>query len=273
MGLYGWINRNVLTDPRLYDPTKIGSGKKKKSKLSIVESFKMIFSSKYLGLLVTLVLAYGISINLVEGVWKAKVKELYPTIEGYTFFMGTFQSYQGVVAIIFMLIGANILRKVSWKTAAMFTPVMIFVTGIAFFSFLFFDKTFGLHVAMLLGGSPLMLAVMIGMAQNILSKSVKYSLFDSTKEMAYIPLDDEMKSKGKAAVDVIGARFGKSGGGVIQSTFFMLIPAFTFTQATPYFAGIFFVIVILWIFAVLGLSKEYTKKIAENEAAQAEAKS
>lgn len=261
--LYSWINRNVLTDPLLYDPEAPGAPKKKKTKLSLGESFKMIFTSKYLGLLVMLVLAYGISINLVEGVWKAKIRELYPTSEDYTFFMTTFQAYQGVAAIFFMLVGSNILRRVSWQTAALFTPLMILITGLAFFSFIIFDKTVGLHVAMLIGSGPLAVAVMIGTMQNVLSKAVKYSLFDSTKEMAYIPLDDEMKSKGKAAVDVIGGRFGKSGGGIIQSTFFILMPAYSFVEATPFFAAIFFVIVILWIYAVSALGKEYNKKIAE----------
>ena len=89
----------------------------------------------------------------------------------------------------------------------------------------------------------------------------KYSLFDSTKEMAYIPLDDEMKSKGKAAVDVVGGRLGKSGGGIIQSTLFMLMPAFTFAEATPIFAGIFFIIVIAWLYGVKALGAEYSKKV------------
>jgi len=260
MFFYFWMNKNVLTDPRLYDSGEAaGKPKKRKAKLSLGESFKMIFTSKYLGLLVTLILAYGISINLVEGVWKAKLRELYPTKEAYTMFMGNFQAYQGVAAIIFMLVGSNILRRVSWATAAIFTPVMILITGIGFFSFIIFDQTIGLYFAAFFGTGPLALAVIIGTAQNVLSKATKYSLFDSTKEMAYIPLDDEMKTKGKAAVDVIGGRFGKSGGGIIQSTFFILLPTYTFAEATPYFAGIFFVIVILWIFAVQGLSKEYQK--------------
>ena len=53
-----------------------------------------------------------------------------------------------------------------------------------------------------LGTTPLMLAVIVGAAQNIMSKAAKYSLFDPCKEMAYIPLDQEQKSKGKVQLVV-----------------------------------------------------------------------
>ncbi len=262
--LYAWINKYVLTDPNLYDPNASGK-KKNKTKLGLKDSFKMIVTSKYLLYLVTLVIVYGVSVNLVEGPWKAALREMYPSKEEYTLFMGNFQFYQGLAAIFFMLIGSNILRRVSWFTAALFTPVMMLVTGAAFFSFIIFKSTLGLSLAAFFGTGPVLLAVIFGSAQNVLSKATKYSLFDSTKEMAYIPLDDELKTKGKAAVDVIGARLGKSGGGLIQSTFFLLLPSYTFAEATPYFAAIFFGIVILWALAVLGLSKEYYAKLAENE--------
>ena len=92
---------------------------------------------------------------------------------------------------------------------------MIGVTGLGFFGLTLFPGSVA-PLAALAGTTPLMLAVLLGAAQNVLSKSAKYSLFDPCKEMAYIPLDKESKTKGKAAIDVVGNPLGKSGGALIQ---------------------------------------------------------
>ena len=71
--------------------------------------------------------------------------------------------------------------------------------GVVFFALVLFSGPLTPGLATL-GLTPLYAAVLVGAAQNIFSKSSKYSLFDPCKEMAYIPLDSETKVGGWVAV-------------------------------------------------------------------------
>jgi AAA family ATP:ADP antiporter len=115
----------------------------------------------------------------------------------------------------------------------------------------------------MIGTSPLMLAVLFGAAQNIMSKSAKYSLFDPTKEMAYIPLDQESKVKGKAAIDVVGARLGKSGGSFVQQG--LLVVFGSIGAITPYVGVILLVIIGAWMIAAKSLGKQFNALNQEKE--------
>ena len=75
--------------------------------------------------------------------------------------------------------------------------------------------------------------------------SYRYALFDPCKEMAFIPLSPEEKTKGKAAIDVIGNPLGKSGGSLIQQV--LLLSLGSLAAATPYLGGILGVVVIMWL--------------------------
>ncbi len=261
MAIYRWMNVYVLSNPK-YHPQETGPAKKK-LKLSISESIMTILKSRYLGFILILVLCYGTTINLIEGPWKAKIREICPTQNGYACYMGDFIQWTGVVTIFFMIIGSNILKRFSWLLSAFLTPLIIFITGTAFFCFIVFEHELAPWMETFVKVSPLVAAVFLGALQNILSKATKYTMFDSTKEMAFIPLGDEMRSKGKAAVDVIGGRLAKSSGAIIQSCIFMILPAATFASITPVLMGIFMFLCISWMFAVFGLNKQYVEKIKE----------
>ncbi len=228
------------------------------TKLSFIESVKLIFSSRYIGYLTIIIICYGLAINVLEGPWKAKIRELHPTQQEYLAFMGHFNIWMGISCVSFMIIGSNILRIFSWRISALFTPIVIGLTGLAFFIFVIFSNN---RIGDILIFNPLYAAVLAGAAQNILSKSSKYSLFDSTKEMAYIPLSLELRTKGKAAAEVIGAKFGKSLGAVIQSSIFTLIPNVDFSGLTPILLTIFIFVIAIWIVNILLLSGEYEKTI------------
>lgn len=260
MLIYRWIYKYVLTDKRLYDKPELPGAKKKKAKLGFFESMKIMVTSPYLGLIAALVICYGISVNVIEGLWKGQVKIMHPTKNDYNSFMGMYSFYTGVVSIFVMIIGGNVLRKFSWLTSALITPVITLVAGSAFFAFILWRERF-VDFLDQYGTNPVAVAVMIGFVILILAKSTKYALFDLTKEMAYIPLDNEMKVKGKVVVDVIGGRLGKAGGAVVQSTLLILVGWITGKKATligisPILFGVLVFICLAWILSVKALNKK-----------------
>jgi AAA family ATP:ADP antiporter len=263
IAVYYWINKNVLTDARFYDPAQIKS-KSKKPKMSIKESLMYLAKSKYILCIALVVISYGIAINLIEVTWKSQLKLQYPNPNDYSSFMGKFSFITGLTTVFMLLfVGGNAIRR-GWRFAAMFTPILLFVTGVGFFAFVIFRDSLSTYIDAL-GTTPLMLAVLFGAAQNIISKSAKYSLFDPTKEMTYIPLDQESKVKGKAAIDVVGARLGKSGGSLIQQL--LLIICGSIAAITPYVAVILFFIIAIWIMAVRSLNRQFLQLTAEKQAA------
>ena len=137
------------------------------------------------------------------------------------------------------------------------------VTCMGFFGVLFFqDNLTGFFLAFV-GMSPLAIAVFFGSAQNCMSKACKYSVFDSTKEMAYIPLSHESKLKGKAAIDGVGERFGKSGGSLVHQGLLMIFA--TVSASAPYVGAILLVAIVLWMISIRGLGKQFDTLVAEKE--------
>lgn len=62
----------------------------------------------------------------------------------------------------------------------------------------------------------LQVLVFVGALLYVFSKGAKFSLFKPAEEMVYIGLDKEGRTKGKAAIDVVGAQTGKSTGSFLQ---------------------------------------------------------
>ncbi len=222
-----------------------------KTSLGLWQSIKLITHSRYIFYIFVLVISYGLAINILEGPWKAKLSQIYTKPCDYIKFMGQFNIWMGVSSVVMTIIGGNVLRYFGWRVSAYITPVMITVTGSLFFLFVVFGKQMQLSV------DPVYVAVIIGAIQNILSKSSKYSLFDSTKEMAYIPLSIELKTKGKAAVEIIGAKLGKSLGAFLQFVAFTIVPDLDFDRISIFLMVIFTAVVIIWLIDVNKLSKEY----------------
>ena len=234
--------------------------KAKKPKMSMVESAKFLASSEYLRLISMLVLGYGLSINFTEIMWKSLVKKQYPNPLDYQRFMGNFSSAVGLATCIVIFFGVHVIRILGWRIGAVATPTIMAMLAVPFF------------VCILLGlESPTRLkaAVMLGTVQSLLSKTSKYALFDPTTQMAYIPLDKDSKVKGKAAIDVLGSRIGKSGGSLIQQGLVFMFG--NIINAASAVMVIFYSVLITWFAAanrlsVLFLAQTEMRKAEEEEA-------
>merc|ERR1712166_916846 len=248
LATFNHMQKNVV--PTLAK-NKVKAPKKKKTKMTMKESAKFLVSSPYIRNLAMLVISYGMCINIVEVSWKAKLKLAFPNPNAYSAFMGNFSSATGVVTLVMMLLGRTIFAKFGWRVAALVTPINLGITGLGFFALSVFSDFFAPMTAAL-GTTPLMLAVIVGAIQNILSKSAKYS-----------PLDQESKTKGKAAIDVIGNPLGKSGGALIQQI--LIFGTGSLAAATPYLGVILSGIVFSWIKSANSLAGQFNKAMEVND--------
>ncbi|HJK87653.1 MAG TPA: Npt1/Npt2 family nucleotide transporter [Candidatus Megaira endosymbiont of Hartmannula sinica] len=239
------------------------SKKNNKSKPSLTDSFKMIGKSRYIRLIAIIVICYGTAINLVEGPWKKQASILYNTPEEFAAFVGSYLNYTGILTLLFVIIGSNIVKIFGWFATAIISPIILLLTGLAFFILDNFDSTRITIATYFMFANPLALVISVGAIQNILTKSSKYTLFDSTKEMSYVPLDPELKTKGKAAVDVVGTKLGKSLSAFIQSLIFTIFPQLDLQSISMFLMFIFIFICIIWIKSLIELSKEYNNACLE----------
>lgn len=257
LATFWWLNRNVLTSPEYVDIHRSNRAFRIKKKQSLRQSFSMLSKSKYLVCIAVLVIAYHLTINLVEVVWKDQLKELYPDRNDYFIYLSDVTVLLGIISAAASFFIGSIIARFGWTKTAMVAPMMMLVTSLGFFGFLFCRETFGDAALTFLGMTPLAVAVLFGGAQNCFSKAAKYSVFDATKEMAFIPLDHETKLKGKAAIDGVASRFGKSGGSIIHQSLLLIFT--TLTQSAPYVAAILMGVIGVWFAAVKVLGVEFAK--------------
>ena len=94
----------------------------------------------------------------------------------------------------------------------------------------------------------------------------KYTFFDTTKEMALIPLADNDRANGKAAVDGLGGRLGKSSYGAIHTVVCSLTGYDHMSDICGYLLQITVVLSVVWLWVMYKLSLSYNNAVQSQNA-------
>lgn len=232
-------------------------GKKSKKKGSFTDSLAVVRSSSKISNLAVLVVGYGLSHRLFEFAWKGAVRTIHSSPQAYQSVLADVSIYTGWATISFMLLGRFVFQHFGWGAAAAATPVAMLLSGGAFFG-LSLASGAGINV---MGLSPEQLAVVgiaAGMWTQVAARASKYSLFDPAKEMVYIGTSPEERSKGKAAVDLLGSQFGKTGGAWVTNI--LLLISGSLAASLPAVSVSFVIVLIAWLRAVGRLENQLQKE-------------
>lgn len=260
MGIYRYLSRKLETTQVHISPQSRFK-ESPKIHMSMKENFIYLWRSKYLLYIAVIVLSYNLIINLVEVIWKDQVKQLYPSPNEFNAYMSQISSLTGLISMFTaLLISGHLIRRCGWTITALAPPIILLITSIGFF-FFFFGRNDLLGVLTFFGTSPLALVVFFGSAQNCLSRAAKFALFDATKEIAFVPLSSEAKLKGKALIDGVGSRLGKSGGSLLHQALLLIFA--TISASAHIVAIMLFIVITVWISAVLALGKQFNALVGQ----------
>ncbi len=266
IGLFRWYNTRVINrDPAMKEEHDKSNTERKKVKMGMRKNFAYLAKSKYLLCIAVLVIGFNLAINMVEIIWKDQIRLAYPNPNEFNAYMGKVLKAIGFLStFIAIFISGNMIRKMGWTFSSLITPVALLITGIFFFGILLMNDNPTLNAwSAALGFTPLALGVLFGTMQNVFSRACKYTLFDATKEISFIPLSSESKFKGKAAIDGVGSRLGKTGGSIVHGGLLMFFGSISLS--TP-FVGVFLLFVVFgWIVAAKSLGRQFSSLTSQDE--------
>lgn len=234
----------------------------KKAKKGMVESFTIALKTPYIMYLTICICAFGVLASIFDYSVKEVMSKFYPGENGYLHYYSIFTNLKGWLALFANLFTLYYLRSLGWFFMAMLTPIICIVSANMFLTT---STLHQMHITFSSGVSDYWYAWTCCFAV-ILIYAAKYAFFDTTKEMAFIPLPNDIKTNGKAAVDGIGGRVGKSGSGLLQIAIFQITGLQTYEATAPYMLAVCLVVSVVWTWALIQLNQCYQKQIVDSNA-------
>lgn len=216
-------------------PTESTPAKKRSFAHAFKDSIQTVLRNRYLRLLSGLVTLTVIVSTLIDYQFMGVGNALFPSKLQLQGFLGLFFAGLNFMAFfVQLLLTSRFLRDFGIRISLIFTPLLLGALSIGFF---IFPGT--LVAAVLLKGGE---------------ESLEFSIGQSSRELLYLPLNKQIKSKAKVFIDMFLKRFAKA----LASLLILLLHLFL----TPRFMTIpILVLLSIWVIINLRTYGEYKKAV------------
>jgi AAA family ATP:ADP antiporter len=246
-GFLMWVFMRVTPASQLVGYQGEESKAEKEEEPGFLEGLKLLVSQPYLFSIFLIITTYEVIVTVFDFYLKTTSKFEYPLEVDHSAYLTEYAVWTGIVAFACVLLGVNnIQRYLGIKASLILTPILVAgaVVGLKLF--------------------PTLTVVFWIM---VIAKAINYALNQPTMKQLYIPTSKDARYKSQAWIEMFGSRGSKAGGSAINDSFKGFISQYGKQAGIASFltmsSGISFGLIIVWLFAVMYVSKTYNKAIAE----------
>ena len=207
--------------------------------MTLLQTIQYTMKSRFMINMGIMISCYGLLSGFYESIWKHYLNIYLPSPIEYSRFVGCVSCCTGVFTIMMMTTMTFWIDRISWTRLALLTPIIMGGLGGLFF--------------VSIQTRSIIFVSFTGAILTIFVKGSKYALFDPCKELAYIPMCEIIKSKGKAAIEMMSSPIGKSGSNCILQL--LLIVFGTLDICAPYIGIIYMMTTGFWIYSTMDMGK------------------
>ncbi|KAI5186021.1 ATP:ADP antiporter, AAA family [Nematocida homosporus] len=298
--VYKYLMDRVVPYP-LYIVDGPPAPKKSKTKVGLMAGIKMAFSNRIILCMSISVLAYGVVTNLTESAINSStvqaadargssaasigqaaanaVSEAHKTKAAKVMYTKAIQQINiGTVTILFLISPLkNLIQTRGWLSLGLLSPIFSLIGSTILFMVMWLNvqtdsKSTGFlaTLARSLGQKltpdtqkRLNLEVNIGVIVVSAIKILKYAAFDICKEAIGVKIPKEHRSRLKGVYDGVFGKLGKSTSAAVQIILLGIINTNDIRQAVLIIGSASILITILWLYATVYLSKQYTQAVKD----------